>query len=84
MVDLYKYISDNKYGINDNDREWLEEFVVKGIPDNLRRRYWLSVSGAFGYLKNYGPGYYATLCSEVEENYPLWPHPDYAQINKDI
>jgi hypothetical protein len=75
---LYKYFESHKYGISDSDREYLEEFVVRGIPDNLRRRYWLSVSGAFGYLKNYSPGYYATLSSEDESCYPNWPHPDYS------
>jgi hypothetical protein len=65
-IDLHKYLAENKYGIRDEDREMLEEMVVTGIPDNLRRRFWLSVSEAFGYLKNYSPGYYATLSSENE------------------
>jgi hypothetical protein len=32
--------------------------VVEGIPDTIRRKYWLTVSGAYGYLNNYSPGYY--------------------------
>jgi hypothetical protein len=84
IIDFHKYLVENKYGIKEEDKEMLEKVVIRGIPDNQRRRYWLSVSGAFGYLKNYSPGYYATLSSEDEQCYPNWPHPDYTQINKDI
>jgi hypothetical protein len=52
--------------------------VIKGIPKQLRRQYWLAVTGANGYISQYGEGYYKTLAEEMDERaYPNWPHPDY-------
>jgi len=49
-----------------------------GIPENMRRQYWLTVSGAYGYMQHYCDGYYKSLSSESNnEAYPNWPHPDY-------
>lgn len=45
----------------------------------------MTVSGASSYLAAYGPGYYALIISENDdEAYPIWPHPDTNQIEKDI
>ena len=67
--------------MSDEDKIYLEQYVVKGIPKQLRRKYWLTVSGAYGYLKQFGEGYYQTLCKDGEETaYPTWPHPDYSTI----
>jgi len=59
--------------------------VLRGIPSEVRRKYWLAVTGAYGYMKNYSKGYYKTLSSDNDESaYPSWPHPDYSSIAKDI
>ena len=84
-IDLYRYLKQNKYYVQDRDRVYLEQYVVKGIPEQLRRKYWLTVSGAYSYLKHYGDGYYQTICQEnSDEAYPNWPHPDYLSIQKDL
>ena len=84
-IDLNKYFKMNKYFVSDEDKIYLEQYVIKGIPPKLRRKYWLTVSGAYGYLKTYGDGYYQTLAKDDDEKaYPTWPHPDYSTIQKDI
>ena len=77
-IDLYKYFRINKHFVSEEERKILEPFVVKGIPEGLRRKYWLSISGAYGYLNHYSEGYYQTLVKDDDERaYPTWPHPDY-------
>jgi hypothetical protein len=52
-----------------------------GIPEYQRRNFWLCVSGAYSYLRDYSNGYYETISKdESEEAYPTWPHPDYQSI----
>ena len=58
LKSLMQYFNINKFGIPDEDREDLELFVLRGIPSEVRRKYWLTVTGAYGYLKNYSKGYY--------------------------
>ena len=83
-VFLQQFLKNKQY-VDAGERDTLEDFVIKGIPEGLRRQYWLAVSGAYGYLKNYSDGYYATLSKDGDESaYPDWPHPDYCQIQKDI
>jgi len=80
-IDLHKYFKMNRYFVSDEDKIYLESYVIKGIPKQLRRKYWLTVSGAYGYLKHYGEGYYKTLSTDDDEGaYPSWPHPDYQVI----
>lgn len=80
-IDLHKYFKANRYFVSDEDKIYLESYVIKGIPKQLRRKYWLTVSGAYGYLKHYGAGYYKTLSADDDEGaYPNWPHPDYQVI----
>ena len=45
----------------------MEEYVVKGIPPDLRRKFWLCVSGAHVYLRNYSDGYYECLSKENDD-----------------
>lgn len=75
---LHKYFTNNKYFVSEYDRLCLESYVVKGIPPALRRKYWMAVSGAYGYMKHYGEGYYQTLVTDDDEvKYPTWPNADY-------
>ena len=75
---LDKFFEANKYFISEGDRNYLEEFVIQGIPENLRRKYWLSISGAYGYMHHYYDGYYKALSMDDNDSaYPTWPHPDY-------
>ena len=47
------------------------------FPPSLRKQFWMAVSGANSYLTAYGPGYYALITTENDdEAYPIWPHPD--------
>jgi hypothetical protein len=63
----------------------LEEYVVRGIPPNLRRKFWLCVSGAYGYMRNYSDGYYECLSKENDDvAFRKWPHPCYHEIKKDV
>ena len=82
---LEKFFEQNKFFVHEEERAYLEQYVIMGIPENMRRQYWLTVSGAYGYMQHYCDGYYKSLSSEGNnEAYPNWPHPDYVQINKDI
>jgi hypothetical protein len=84
-IDLHKYFKKNKNFISEDDKIYLEQYVIKGIPSSLRRKYWMTVSGAYGYMKMYQEGYYQALCAESNDTlYPNWPHPDYLTIQKDI
>ena len=75
--DLEKFLNENSNFISEKDIAYVEKFVIEGIPNELRRKYWISVSGAKGYLEHYSDGYYLAISSEIEESYPDWPHPDY-------
>ena len=82
---MSKYFDSNPFNVSEEERVLLEEYVVRGIPSNLRRKFWLSVSGAYGYLKNYSDGYYQCLSKENDDiAFIKWPHPCYHEIKKDV
>lgn len=47
---LERFFEEHKYFVPDEERVNLEQYVIMGIPDHLRRQYWLTVSGAYGYM----------------------------------
>ena len=63
----------------------METFIFSRLPEKHRRKFWLTVSGAYRYMEHYCDGYYRSLSvDDNEESYPKWPHPDYQKIDKDI
>ena len=63
-LNLERFFVENKFSIMEEHRDFLEDVAIRGMLKKYRRQYWLSITGAYGYLNHYSDGYYAALSSE--------------------
>ena len=71
--------------LSPEEREFLEELVVEGVPDKLRGKFWVACTGARAYKSGYCDNYYDTIC--MAEEYGTWkeyPNNHFRTIKKDI
>jgi len=78
--ELLRFLNGKKVTISKMERKYLLKYVIKGLPEGVRGRFWLVCSGALGYRKNYQDDYYRRLCETVTE----YPNPNFTQINLDL
>ncbi|TNV73924.1 hypothetical protein FGO68_gene6013 [Halteria grandinella] len=63
-MELNRYLDEHKYGIlSKKEKKFLVRYVVKGLPESVRGRFWLACSGANSYIegKVYEKDYYKKL-----------------------
>jgi hypothetical protein len=56
--ELEKFFRINKFFVSNHDRVFLQRYIIAGLPPDLRRTFWMTVSGAYSYMKDYSAGYY--------------------------
>ena len=72
-IDLKKFLNGNIV-IKKSERKFLLKYVIKGLPNSIRGKFWLVTSGAYRYMqKEYDPGYYKRLCELINE----YPNPNF-------